>query len=299
MKDSDRKMGIALFEYNRNLKAGLDRGTKYSELLDKMTYTNDLEELFNSIQELIHFQMDTEFVQFPIRYSTADLYLVFMARLLEEHNISSMIQMQMNGTAGNVVQHLTQLEAADSFKFVVDRNRIAYTDVNRGEHIFYLDFDAKQAGFDSNALLNLFVVDLNPTVGPTPIIIAVNTLIAFTKFMGTDYGYEVDYSILDTTNASFHAFRNRNLPSRFIDELFIKASENKYPLMSYQLSGAQLNLDGVQLNIFNNQDEANPNWGLQVVDSGENVSWFQLLLRYDFLKDWYLTNLADLEIDAD
>ncbi|UQS86661.1 hypothetical protein MOO44_07190 [Nicoliella spurrieriana] len=299
MKDSDRKMSIALFEYNRQLKAGLKRGDDYSKLLDRMIYTDDKDELLKSIDDLIHFKMDTDYVQFPIRYSSADFYLIFMARVLEENNISSMIQMDMNGTAGNVAQRLIQLDNGITFKFVVNNDRISYTDTTYGNPLFDLSFEIKRIHFNDQALLDLFVETLNDDLGPTPIIIAVNTLIAFADFMHADYDYQVSYGILDTSDQHFHAFKNRKLPRAIIDELFISSAKDKYSLISYKQTGAQLKLDGATLNLFNDGTDVNPNWGMQIVDGDNNVSWFQLLLKYDFLRDWYLKNLSDLQINAD
>ncbi|MHA8111050.1 hypothetical protein ACYATP_06160 [Lactobacillaceae bacterium Melli_B4] len=296
MKDSDRRTSDSLKEYNSELKAGLAHGLNFTKLMDIMIYTDDKDDLLNSVQKLVDYPLDSHFVQFPIQYSKADFYLLFMNRLLEEHSISSMTQLGTNGVNGGLVQRLSPLADTYDFEFRINGNVAEYISRQQGETIFTLDLDTKQIGFNGSALLDLFLVDRDEELDSNVIISAVRVWIEFASFMHADYDYQVDYDILAVNDDQFEGFRNRELPSQIIDQLFISAAKHGFALMAYQTTGAQLELDGVKVNIFSKPTNGNANWGLQVVDGDNHVSWFQLLLKYDFLRRWYLDNLAELEI---
>ncbi|MHA8138416.1 hypothetical protein ACYATM_05175 [Lactobacillaceae bacterium Scapto_B20] len=296
MKDSDRRTSDSLREYNGELKAGLAHGLNFTKLMDIMIYTDDKDDLLNSVQKLIDYPLDSQFIKFPIQYSKADFYLLFMNRLLEEHSISSMTNLGTNGVDGDLVQRLSPLSDTYEFKFRVHGSVADYISIQQGATIFALDFSAKTVRFNGQALLDLFLVDLNDELNSNEIISAVRVWAEFAGFMQADYGYQVDYDILAVDDGHFEAFRNRQLPSQVIDQLFISAAQHGFDLMAYKHTGAQLELDGVNVNIFDRPVHDQTNWGLQVVDGDNHVSWFQLLLNYDFLRRWYLDNLAALEI---
>ena len=53
----------------------------------------------------------------------------------------------------------------------------------------------------------------------------------------------------------------------------------------------------VQITADPNREAAQ--WGLIVTDDQQQVSWFDLLFKYEFLRDWYMENIETLEIAAD
>ncbi|MEJ6400555.1 hypothetical protein [Nicoliella lavandulae] len=301
MSNSLKRTSDSLINYNKQLKAGLANGIKFTDLMDVMIETSDKNKLLDAVHKLVKFRLSTEFVNFPIQYSKADFYLLFMNRLLEEHNLSTATQLKTGQIGNSLVQYLDPLSNHDSFRFSINNSQVAYIDTQMNEPIFYLDFDAKLLAFNNESLLEVFVYNLKDQLGAKAVSAAINILMKFASFMAEDYGYQVNYSILDTRNALFTSFATHDFDRHIIDQLFVSAAENGYSLMAYNVTGAQLELDDVQVNIFDsNQGEAKSaaDWGLQVVDPKNKVSWFQLLLKYDFLKNWYLDNLEHLELET-
>jgi len=82
---------------------------------------------------------------------------------------------------------------------------------------------------------------------------------------------------------------------------FVTAAQNDYMLTNgVNGNGAEIALDkSVVVDIFNNQLEGQPEWVITVHDDAQQVSWFDVLLQYPFMRDWYLENLNDLEIQSD
>lgn len=79
------------------------------------------------------------------------------------------------------------------------------------------------------------------------------------------------------------------------------AAQNDYMLTNgVNGNGAEIALGrGIVVDIFNNQLDGQPEWVLTVHDDDQKISWFDVLLRFDFMRDWYLENLTELEITSD
>ena len=46
-------------------------------------------------------------------------------------------------------------------------------------------------------------------------------------------------------------------------------------------------------------DLNNASWVIKVQDEEHKVAWFDILYKYEFIKDWYLDNLTSLAIKSD
>jgi len=126
-------------------------------------------------------------------------------------------------------------------------------------------------------------------------------LVDFARYLKEDYGYSVDFNILDAANRQNYAVRSTDLPAGVVDRLFVMAAQNDYMLTNgVNGNGAEIALGrGIVVDIFNNQLDGQPEWVLTVHDDDQKISWFDVLLRFDFMRDWYLENLTELEITSD
>jgi len=75
-----------LLNYNEAIKAGLQTGLHFTELMDQLIKTTDPDKLVEAATQLADFQLDSDYVTFPHQYSNADYYLLFMSRMLELHD---------------------------------------------------------------------------------------------------------------------------------------------------------------------------------------------------------------------
>ena len=47
------------------------------------------------------------------------------------------------------------------------------------------------------------------------------------------------------------------------------------------------------------EPQENGQWVIKINDPDNRISWFDVLNKYDFIRDWYLGNLESLEIKND
>ena len=286
-----------LLSYNSAVKEGLQTGLKFTELMDKLISTKDADVLVSSAQELSTFVLDTDYVTFPHQYNTPDYYLIFMSRLLELHGKDNVITLQSHED-----QHLTQqiasLEDKGVFSFTIANDGtggVYYQEQVTGETIFYLNLQRKMLRINSAAITKLFVITYHEQVASDQILETTQLFMDFGSSLKEDYGFSVDFNILDTSNNEFYAFTNSNLSDEVVDKLFVAAAKEDYMLM-HSSDGAVLELPNqVTLHITSK----NAKWGMTVHDDEEATSWFKLLLDYPFVREWYLENLSDLEVKSD
>ncbi|MDN6453076.1 MAG: hypothetical protein L0K36_12355, partial [Lactiplantibacillus plantarum] len=128
------------------------------------------------------------------------------------------------------------------------------------------------------------------------------TLIKFGHCLQDDFGFDVDFNILDVANAAKYELRSANLDRAIVDKLFVSAAKNEHMLRnSQQGHGAQIELRaGLTVDIFDAAEAGgSQQWVLTVHDPDQAVSWFDVLLHFGFMRDWYLENIDSLEIKAD
>ncbi|MGP4115809.1 hypothetical protein ACS4N0_01420 [Levilactobacillus zymae] len=293
-----------LLNYNEAIKSGLETGLTFTKLMDQLIKTHDADELVAAATQLADFKLDSDYVTFPHQYSNADYYLLFMSRMLELHDQVKHVMVQSRDHHEELTQQLTPLGDRGTFSFRVETSEnggVFYRERATGQSLFYLNLERKMFRFNSHALTQLFIIDLHDTVPADTVKASVQILVDFARYLKEDYGYSVDFNVLDAANQQNYAVRSADLPAGVVDRLFVAAAKNDYMLTNgVNGNGAQIQLDkNVVVDIFNNQLEGQPEWVLTVHDDDQKVSWFDILLRYPFMRDWYLENLDDLEIVSD
>ncbi|WP_407887699.1 hypothetical protein [Levilactobacillus sp. N40-8-2] len=293
-----------LLNYNEAIKDGLQTGLTFTKLMDQLIRTTDADELVNAATQLADFQLDSDYVTFPHQYSNADYYLLFMSRMLELHDQGSQVILQSRDHHEELTQQLTTLGDRGSFNFRVETSEnggVFYRERATGQSLFYLNLERKMFRFNSHALTQLFIIDLHDTVPAETVKTSVRVLLDFARYLKEHYGYSVDFNILDAANRQNYSVRAEDLPAGIVDRLFVTAAKNDYMLTNgVNGNGAEITLDNnVVVDIFNNQLEGQAEWVLTVHDDDQKISWFDVLLKYPFMRDWYLENLTDLEIKSD
>ena len=67
-----------------------------------------------------------------------------------------------------------------------------------------------------------------------------------------------------------------------------------------QNSGAELLLDqGIKFDLSFDPDDYSQEWAFQVKDPGEQVSFFDILLHYTMVRQWYLADRDALAVRSD
>ena len=293
-----------LLNYNNAIKDGLQTGLRFTELMDQLIKTTDPDELVTAATELADFTLDSDFVTFPHQYSHADYYLLFMSRMLELHDQGKHVILQSRDHHEELTQQLTPLGDRGTFNFRVETSEnggVYYRERATGQSLLYLNLERKMFRFNSHALTQLFIIDLHDSVPADTIKASVGILVDFARYLKEDYGYSVDFNILDAANRQNYAVRSTDLPAGVVDRLFVMAAQNDYMLTNgVNGNGAEIALGrGIVVDIFNNQLDGQPEWVLTVHDDDQKISWFDVLLRFDFMRDWYLENLTELEITSD
>lgn len=288
--------------YNNNLKAGLKNGLAFTDRLDQLTETSDTDELLASATALFTFHLDTAFVTFPHQYSAADYYLLFMGRLLELHR-------QAGITLSSAAEHeelsltVDALGDQHAFKFVLvggQNGGAFFTDKHSGLHLFYMNLERQQVRFNSKAFTDLFAIEL----ADQPVeqrMTAIKTLILFAKDLEQDYDFSADYNLLETDNQARYLTKHADLPAGTVDKLFVASADSHYMLQNAPSGqGAMIELaDGTVFGIANAGDDNAPKWVITVTDKNDAISLMAILLNYDFIRQWYLANRDDLEIQSD
>lgn len=291
----------SLTRYSDAISRGLKRGDEYVELFTTLCNTPDANELLAAAIGLTDFQLDSEFVTFPHQYSDEDVQLIFMDRMLQLKKIP-------RNFAVNEVKRVEKLQGRfkllneDNFSFFKSpKNRSGFFFAATRDHqpLFYLNLQKKELLFNSDALVNYFVVTLSGTETAN-IKNAVRVLVDFAKILKENFGFKVDFNILDSVNGEFYAFAAGDIDRQVLDQLFVDAAKSDYMLMSGPDNEAVLELDhDITLTVMNSGSDDLPKWGALVHDEQQKESWLDLLLDYEFIRDWYLRNNKSLAILAD
>lgn len=294
-----------LSTFNEGLKKGLANGERFTALMDQLIDTTDGETLLAAAQTLADFKLDTAYVTFQHQYQNADYYLIFMSRLLGMHGDEQAVLNSQRHTEAlyHVYSALTD-DYTFLYQVVATGNGGAYyREQTTGEQLFYINLERRLLRFNSTAFTNLFINKLLlKGTGIDQINTVLSTLIKFGHCLQDDFGFNVDFNILDVANAAKYELRAADLDQAIVDKLFVSAAENDYMLRnSQQGHGAQIELRaGLTVDIFDAADAgASPKWVLTVHDPDQTVSWFDVLLHFGFMRDWYLDNIDSLEIKAD
>ena len=284
-ESKDRKNRLS--SYNNHLKRSLKHGFYFTRLMDQLITTSKPKILLSASKQLANYHLNTHWIKFPYQYRNEDYELIFMTRLLAEHHND---RITLSLASHHLVQVIRPLNSYDTFTFDSNGN---YLDSRYREKIFHLDLDHQTMNFNNQALIRLLVVHYYHKVTLAKIKQLVQTWMNFGRCLMYDYGFKVLFGILNPKNAAFYRFQHSPLSSDLIDELFVTAARHRYMLKSYFTIGAQLPLSNhldVRFYVKNRV------WGLSVHDSSERVSWLDILLRYNFIRSWYLGNLKQLRL---
>lgn len=284
-----------------SFKDVLSLGQKYVDLLDQLAQTKDAKNLLSAANKLTKMDLANAFINFPPHYKAADYYLIFMDRLLKMHGDTAV------NVAENELNHEFEATVAAIggeaiFKFEVDsRGEAAFTEQSQHEPLFYLSLEDKLMQFNNRALVNYFIVYALKQHTDLELRDAVKPLIDFAKYLQKDLDFTIDLGILATANDRRFMLNKPELPLTVIDRLFVATADEDYMLMNLpRNNGAELLLDqGTKLDIAFDPDDYSQEWAFLVKDSDEQVSFFDVLLHYDLVREWYLANRSALAVRTD
>lgn len=282
-----------------SFKDVLKLGKRYVGLLDQLAGTDDPREMLDAASQLVKLDLRNAFVDFPQHYQAADYYLIFMGRLLEKHGIDAV---EINENARHeFIARIDPIADGDSFKFTVSDDEAAFTEQGEQEPLFYLDLENRFFQFNNKALVNYFIVRALKKHTDLDLRAAVKPLIAFAEELAEDLDFTINLGILNPNNGEHFNLMKPDLDLTVIDRLFVATAENDYMLMNLpHNNGAELILDqGIKLDIAFDPDDYSQQWFFAVKDPHGQVSFFDTLLHYHLIRQWYLENRSALAVRSD
>lgn len=293
-----------LLAYNDELKKNLKNGIKFTDILDKLIETDDPYELLDAVTALSTYQLNSSYLVFPQQYSQSDYYLIFLNRLLQLHENEKVV-IQSSDRNDELYHEFPGINHQGYFVFRLEdgfEGGAYYTEKKTGEVLFYINFNQKLLHFNSSAITNLLVVKYGAMFNYKVVKELESYLVDLGNYFKEDFGFDVDFNIMDASNNAYYKFTKQEIPQDALDKLFIAASKENFMLVTDLNDDAILKLDNnVELIITDRpveQEKSGFNWGMSIQDQNEKVAWFDLLFKYSFLKDWYLNNLKELEIES-
>lgn len=287
---------------SQSIKKGLSTGKEYVVLLDKLAGTDDQHELLTAMQALAQFDLSNAFVKFPQHYQKADYYLLFMYRLLAMNQVKG-VELHENPANHQMLMQMDNLGDKIQFKFELDKEHggAFFSEQENHEPLFYIDPAKKAMRFANRALVNFFVVRGMKKFSDLDLAAAVKPLIAFAHILENELDFAIDLGILNPDNDYRAQLAQPELDLQVIDKLFIKTADANYMLINLpQNNGAKLALEhGVTLILGFQADDYAKQWAFQVNDDDEQVSFFDVLLHYSLIRDWYLENRSALAVKTD
>ncbi|MBU7554708.1 hypothetical protein NVV78_00010 [Pediococcus ethanolidurans] len=294
-----------LVAYSESLKAGIQHGIEFTKLFDQLTDTKDAGELLAASTVLFDFQMDTDYVVYPHKYDANDYYLIFMSRLLELHNNKDAVlhSREDNLKADTLFQTFPNIDDSEEFHFEQRENQDGafYVEQNSHQVIFSLNLKEKAMYFNSDTITKLFITEWSGKSDNEAVTNAVDLFIQFGKYLVADFGFSVDFNMLDASNSKKYVLANSDLSEQIMDKLFVATADNNLMLQNMDtVQGAFLDL-GNQI-IFSLYKEINADgsghWVITVQDPEEKYSLFEIFNQFAFLKKWFLDNLDELQIGS-
>lgn len=294
-----------LMSYNDQLKESLERGIYFTKVLDELINTDDKNILLESVMTLTDYRLDTAYLIFPQQYSRADYYLIFLNRLLQLHQNEQVI-LQSSDHQNELYHEFPGINMEGYFTFKIDENMregAYYVDKSTGARLFYINFKRQLIRFNSQALTDLLVVDYSEKFDYKTVKRFETYLVAIGKYFKEDYGFDVDFNLLDASNNASYQISSADEPREALDKLFIISADAGYMLVAGESGRAVLQLkNNVVVSILRqaeHDDLNNASWVIKVQDEEHKVAWFDILYKYEFIKDWYLDNLTSLAIKSD
>lgn len=285
-----------------SLTDGLRIGEQYVGLLNDLCQKTDPQDLLSAVMKLNKINLSSPFVKFPQHYEPADYYLLFMGRLLELGNIQGMTLEEDNVShrLSMACQHLSE---ETKFKFELDRNNggAFFTEQEKHEPLFYISLEKKVLRFSNRALVNFFVIREAERYSDLDIQATLKILMDFTEILANELDFVNDLGILNPSNDVEFPLQAPELNKQIIDKLFVKTTDTDFMLLSMpKNNGALLNLDRqIRLTLFYDPDDYSQQWKFKVVDPDQQYSFFDVLLHYSIIREWYLNNREALAVRSD
>ncbi|MCZ2492711.1 hypothetical protein [Dellaglioa carnosa] len=291
-----------LVEFNEQIKLSLNNGIKFTETLDILMNTQDKVELIDAAMSLMGYQLDTSYLTFPQKYSAADYCLLFFNRLMDLHDNETAI-LHFSEPRKALVHEIPGINAVDSFSFKIDDSDGAYYVAQEsGASLFYLNLRKRMIRINSSAITNVLIVSYLEKLDTKAIKHLEMMLIDFATYLKEDYGFSVDLNLLDSGNPARYELAEDMLKRDVIDELFVLASENELMVEAGANNSAVLKLANSEITIYDQQqmgENDNEKWVIAVMDTTQEISWFDILLNEPFIRNWYLNNISELSIKSD
>ncbi|WP_367342189.1 hypothetical protein [Limosilactobacillus sp.] len=279
-------------ELSNSIKRGLETGQHYVELLDQMVNTDRADELLSATQQLVHLDLSDPFVQYPQHYQPADYFLLMMDRLLSLHDVDGLTVIE-DDSSHHLKAMLDPLGRNESYIFRYDpeHNGAFFVDQQRNELLFFIDLKEHELRFSNRALVNSFIDQGMHQHNDLELAESVKPLVAFAKLMADELDFTIDLGILASGQDVTYQIAKPDLDLTVIDRLFVATAETDYMLMNLpKNNGAELRLEGIKLQISFDPKDYSRVWSFVVVDPEEQASFFDLLLHYPLIRQWYLQN---------
>ncbi|WP_270622119.1 hypothetical protein [Weissella viridescens] len=256
-------------------------------------------------EQLTQAHLETQWVQVPRQYSHADYFLIAMDRFMQLDGVTGYsILLPVEKETVTLVMTNLNVPAAFAFEENKDQNGGAYfVELSTGERLFYWSLERKQIQFNARGIIDLLVGNFakqHVTVEQNQIIATMLT--EFGRYMERVFNYSVDFNLLETRDDDVYQLIQHAEPQGMLDKLFVLSADTDYFLQSIPNGAGVMLDDNTEVRIFFVND-ANAlgaqRWHFQVIDGRDQYSWLDILLKYDFIANWYLSETDTLEVSYD
>lgn len=256
-------------------------------------------------EQLTQAHLETQWVQVPRQYSHADYFLIAMDRFMQLDGVTGYsILLPVEKETVTLVMTNLNVPAAFAFEENKDQNGGAYfVELSTGERLFYWSLERKQIQFNARGIIDLLVGNFakqHVTVEQNQIIATMLT--EFGRYMERVFNYSVDFNLLETRDDDVYQLIQHAEPQGMLDKLFVLSADTDYFLQSIPNGAGVMLDDNTEVRIFFVND-ANAlgaqRWHFQVIDGRDQYSWLDILLKYDFIANWYLSETDMLEVSYD
>ncbi|WP_446002000.1 hypothetical protein [Weissella viridescens] len=256
-------------------------------------------------EQLTQAHLETQWVQVPRQYSHADYFLIAMDRFMQLAGVLGYsILLPVEKETVTLVMTNLNAPAAFAFEENKDQNGGAYfVELSTGERLFYWSLERKQIQFNARGIIDLLVGNFakqHVTVEQNQFIATMLT--EFGRYMERVFNYTVDFNLLETRDDYVYQLIQHAEPQGMLDKLFVLSADTDYFLQSIPNGAGVILDDNTEVRIFFVND-ANAlgaqRWHFQVIDGRDQYSWLDILLKYDFIAKWYLSETDTLEVSYD
>lgn len=285
-----------LIQYEDNINADLAMINHFNTAAHDLTVKHQPEELQTLAEFLTQKTLETTWVTVPRQYSQADWYLVALSRFMSLTGIDA-YDMILPEAREEMHLSFAGFGKTAAFAFVPNHGEIggaAFTEVATGLRLFYWSLERRQIKFNAHALADLLLDKLDGAKGRE---VFTKMLLDWARYMEEALGYAVDYNVLETANEYVYGVMQTENTAAVLDNLFVQSAQTPYILQRVRDEAVMILADDVELRMF--QPAADDLWAVQVLDQQNAVSIMDLLLKYDFLADWYMEQRQDFELMYD